>query len=101
MRELLTSASFPSTAQGVGHQEFSLAQALDTKQQLSCPVGLSCRHSTPLKLLSSCRPPPPIIPALSTVLAALLLQTYRPISTIKPASAASLSPDRHCLIMEK
>ena len=100
MRELLASASFPSTAQGVGHLDFSLAQALDIRQQLSWTVGLSSNHSTLLKLFSLCRALPPTIPASSMAPAAPLLRTYRPISTIKPASAASSSPARHCLTME-
>lgn len=60
-------------------------------------MGPSCKHPTLLKLYSRCRAPLPTIPASSTAPAALLLPTYRPISTIKPASAASLSLARHCL----
>lgn len=99
MQELLASASFPNTAQGVGHLDFSLAQTLDIRHQLSWTAGPLCRYSALLKLYSRCRAPLPTIPASFTAPAALLLPTYRPISTMKPASAASLGLARHCLIM--
>ena len=60
-------------------------------------MGLLCNYSTLLKLYSRCRAPLPTIPASLTAPAALLPPTYRPLSTTKLASAASLSLARHCL----
>ena len=62
-------------------------------------VGPLCKYSTLLKLYSRCRAPLPTIHASSTAPAALLPPIYRPLSTMKPASAASLSLARHCLTM--
>ena len=70
--------------------------SLYIRHQLSWTVRPLCKYSTLPKLYLRCQVPLLTTPASSTAPAALLLPTYRPISTIKPAFAASWSLVRHC-----